>query len=370
MSEKPTILIVDDTPANLSLLTGLLKDYYRIKVANNGVKALALAEKDAPDLVLLDIMMPELDGYETCRRMKKMETMAHVPIIILTAKSSQEDEEMGFEAGAVDFIHKPISPPIVMARVRAQLSLKEWGDMLADKSAWLEKEVERRLSEINRLQEASMMVMVSLAEFRDECTGMHIVRTQEYVRLLAQELSRRPKFSYLTNNNLIELYARSAPLHDVGKIAIPDSILLKPGKLTEEEFEVMKTHTTRGYDILKQAHAFMGEQGDFLNCAMDVALNHHERWDGSGYPNKKKGEEIPLSARIMSVADVYDALRTARPYKPTFSREETEKFIIAGKGKQFDPDVIDAFLAVSDDFDAINAKMVDAEIQTDAQILS
>ncbi len=369
MSEKPTILIVDDTPANLSLLTGLLKDYYRIKVANNGVKALALAEKDAPDLVLLDIMMPELDGYETCRRMKKMETMAHVPIIFLTAKSSQEDEEMGFEAGAVDFIHKPISPPIVMARVRAQLSLKEWGDMLADKSAWLEKEVERRLSEINRLQEASMMVMVSLAEFRDECTGMHIVRTQEYVRLLAQELSRRPKFSYLTNN-LIELYARSAPLHDIGKIAIPDSILLKPGKLTEEEFEVMKTHTTRGYDILKQAHAFMGEQGDFLNCAMDVALNHHERWNGSGYPNKKKGEEIPLSARIMSVADVYDALRTARPYKPTFSREESEKFIIAGKGKQFDPDVIDAFLAVSDDFDAINAKMADAETQTDAQILS
>lgn len=370
MSEKPTILIVDDTPANLSLLAGLLKDQYRIKVANNGTKALALAEADTPDLVLLDIMMPEMDGYEVCRRMKKMETMAHVPILFLTAKSSQEDEEMGFEAGAVDFIHKPISPPIVTARVRAQLSLKSWGDMLSDKSAWLEKEVERRLTEINRLQEASMMVMVSLAEFRDECTGMHIVRTQEYVRLLAQELSRRSPFSYLSATGQIELFARSAQLHDIGKIAIPDSILLKPGKLTDEEFEVMKTHTVRGYEILQQAHAYMGAQGDFLDCAMDVALNHHERWDGNGYPNKKKGDAIPLSARIMSVADVYDALRTTRPYKNAFSKEKTQEFILEGKGKQFDPDVVSAFMAVSTEFDAINAKMADVEIQTAEQILS
>ena len=369
MSEKPTILIVDDTPANLSLLTGLLKDHYRTKVANNGIKALALAEAAAPDLVLLDIMMPEMDGYEVCRRMKAMPTMAHVPIIFLTAKSSQEDEEKGFEVGAVDFIHKPISPPIVMARVRAQMSLKEWGDMLADKSAWLEEEVDRRLSQISRLQEASMMVMVSLAEFRDECTGMHIVRTQEYVRLLAQELSRRAQFSFITPK-VVELYAKSAPLHDIGKIAIPDSILLKPGKLTEEEFEVMKTHTTRGHAILTQAHSLMGDQGDFLDCAMDVALSHHERWDGNGYPNRLKGEEIPLSARIMSVADVYDALRSVRPYKPAFSREETTQFLVEGKGKQFDPAVIDAFLAITNAFDEINEKMADEPAKTEEQILS
>ena len=333
-NERPTVLVVDDTPANLSLLSNLLKEKYRIKLANNGIKALELAASAPPDLVLLDIMMPEMDGYEVCRRLKANEATCRVPVIFLTAKTETEDEELGFSVGAVDFIHKPISPPIVAARVKTHLEIKAWQDFMQDQNAWLQQQVEKRLSEVNRLQDASIYVMVSLAEFRDEATGNHIRRTQEYVRLLAQAMSRLPHYSALLTPSTIEQMSKSAPLHDIGKIAIPDHILLKPGKHTEEEFAIMKTHAQRGYNMLKRAGEHMGENGEFLTLAMEIAGSHHEKWDGSGYPNGLAGNAIPIAARLMAVADVYDALRARRPYKEPMPHAQAMAIIAQGKGHQ------------------------------------
>jgi putative two-component system response regulator len=358
-NENPTVLVVDDTPTNLKLLNDLLKDSYRVKLANNGIRALELAAAAPPDLVLLDIMMPEMDGYEVCRRLKAVEATVHVPVIFLTAKTEIEDEELGFSVGAVDFIHKPISPPIVLARVKTHLQVKAWQDFLQDQNAWLKKEVERRLSDVNRLQEASILVMVSLAEFRDECTGNHIRRTQEYVRVLAEQLARLPRYAPLLSPQQVELIAKSAPLHDIGKIAIPDHILLKPDKLTPEEFETMKTHTLRGYEMLRTAGQHMGEQGDFLAMAMEIARWHQEKWDGSGYPDGLAGEKIPLAARLMAVADVFDALTTSRPYKTAMTREQALAIIEQGKGAHFDPQVVEAFMAIQDDLKRIAAMWVD-----------
>ena len=342
---RPTLLVVDDTPANLTLLAELLQDDYRVKLANNGMKALDYAFSAPPDLVLLDIMMPGIDGYEVCRRLKEAESTRHVPVIFLTAKVATEDEERGFSVGAVDFIHKPFSPPIVAARVRTHLAMKQWHDFMRNKNAWLEQEVTRRLSQVHRLQDASIYVMISLAEFRDECTGNHIRRTQEYVRLLAQQLALQPRFAELLTPDYVELLAKSAPLHDIGKIAIPDHILLKPGKLDAEEFSIMKTHAMRGYDILCKADDYLGEQGDFLAIAQDIARYHHEKWDGSGYPEGLAGENIPLTARLMALADVYDALHSTRPYKLPLSHAQAADLIVQGRGRHFDPELVDIFLA-------------------------
>jgi putative two-component system response regulator len=360
MNIRPTILVVDDTPVNLSLLSNLLKDYYRIKVANNGFKALEFAHSNAPpDLILLDIMMPEMDGYEVCRRLKADETTRDIPIIFLTAKIEIEDEELGFSLGAVDFIHKPISPPIVIARIKTHLEIKAWRDSLQNQNAWLEKQVQQRLTEINDLQYATICVMTSMAEFRDETTGYHIRRTQEYVRMLAVELSKLPHYSTLLTPSYIEQVSKSAPLHDIGKIAIPDDILLKPGKHTPEEFDIMKTHAQRGYDMLKQAGSYMGEQGEFLTIAMEIAGSHHEKWDGSGYPKGLKGQEIPLSARLMAIADVFDALLSRRPYKPAMNIEKTTAIILEGNGTHFDPEVVDAFLNIKNEMLEIAKNLAD-----------
>lgn len=357
--ERPTVLVVDDTPANLSLLSNLLKEQYRIKVANNGLKALELAAAAPPDLVLLDIMMPEMDGYEVCRRLKGNEATRLVPVIFLTAKTETEDEELGFSVGAVDFIHKPISPPIVAARVKTHLEIKSWQDFLRDQNAWLQKQVEKRLSEINHLQDASIYVMVSLAEFRDECTGNHIRRTQEYVRLLAIELAKLPQHSGLLTPSYIEQMSKSAPLHDVGKIAIPDHILLKPGKLTPEEFAIMKTHAERGYEMLRRAGEHLGEQGEFLTLAMEIAGSHHEKWDGSGYPQGLAGNAIPLAARLMAVADVFDALLARRPYKEAMSSEQATRIILEGRGQHFDPEVVDTFIAILPQLEEVSRRWLD-----------
>ena len=359
-TKRPTILVVDDTPANLSLLANLLNTQYRVKVANSGAKALELAVLEAPDLILLDIMMPEMDGFEVCRQLKANPRTARVPVLFLTAKTQIEDEEHGFALGAVDFIHKPISPPIVAARVRAQLDIKAWQDFLHDQNAWLQKQVTARLTEINHLQDASIHVMVSLAEFRDETTGNHIRRTSEYVRLLALELSGKAHYASLITPERIELMAKSAPLHDIGKIAISDHILLKPGKFTPEEWGVMQTHSERGYDILARAGQQMGERGQFLSTAMEIARHHHEKWDGSGYPHGLVGAAIPLAARLMAVADVFDALLARRPYKEPMSVEQAAEIILRGKGGHFDPEVIDAFVTLLPQFEQVAISLADA----------
>lgn len=356
---KPSILVVDDTPANLSLLANLLRDRYQVRIANHGRKALELVQAAAPDLILLDVMMPEMDGYEVIRQLKAEPRSAQIPVIFLTARTSVEDEELGLSLGAVDFIHKPISPPIVLARIQAQLQLKSWQDFLQSQNEWLQRQVEERLQEITKLQEASIWVMVSLAEFRDECTGNHIRRTQEYVRALAEELAHQARYAAGLTREYIDLIVKTAPLHDIGKIAIPDQILLKPGKLTADEFEIMKTHARRGDEMLARAARLMGEEGAYFEVARQIARCHHEKWEGSGYPDQLAGEAIPLPARLMAVADVYDALTTQRPYKEAMPHAQAVAIIEQGSGSHFDPDIIAAFLRIQDRFLGIAATWQD-----------
>ncbi|MBB1073829.1 two-component system response regulator [Rhodoferax sp. 4810] len=357
--ERATILIIDDTPANLSLLGQILKTDYRVKLANNGQRALDLAMAAPPDLILCDVMMPDIDGFEVCRRLKAELKTAKIPVIFITASMTVEDEQTGFKVGAVDYIHKPITPPTVMARIKTHLQIKQWHDFLEDQSIWLQREVARQIEQVVQLQSAAINIMVSMAEFRDEETGNHIRRTQEYVYQLAIYLQQQGQYpDELTPTN-IEYISQAAPLHDIGKTAIPDYILLKPGQLNAEEFELMRTHSLRGYEIIEQARHRMGEDNLLLFYGAQITRHHHERWDGTGYPDGLIGTNIPLSARIMAIADVYDAVRSVRPYKRPFSHAESVGIINQGRGKHFDPDIVDAFLAIQDQLSEIATRLAD-----------
>lgn len=351
---KQVILIVDDTPDNITLLSALLKDKYKIKIATNGLKALHIASIDpSPDLILLDVMMPEMDGYETCRRLKENPQTNHIPIIFLTAKSQVSDEEMGLKLGAVDYISKPVSPPIVLARVATQLNLVRARNLLQDQNKNLEGLVKDRTRKLAKMQDAIIMAMASLAETRDNETGNHIRRTQNYVAALARQLKHLPRFSVELTDENIELLYKSAPLHDIGKVGIPDNILLKPGKLTSEEFEIMKLHTNYGRETILSVERYLGESNEFLRFAREITYSHQEKWDGSGYPENLSGDAIPISARLMAVADVYDALISRRVYKPAFTHEEAIDIMRKGRGTHFDPDILDGFLKITDEFKEI-----------------
>ncbi len=361
-SERQTILVVDDTPDNIALLSTLLKDRYKVRAANNGERALAIAaSQPRPDLILLDIMMPGMDGYEVCERLKVDPHTADIPVIFLTAKVQVEDEEFGLRLGAVDYITKPISPPIVLARVETHLTLKRARQFLQDRNAYLEAEVWRRSREVMAIQEVTIMAMASLAETRDNATGNHIRRTQHYVRALAQHLRHHPRFAAALNDETIELLFKSAPLHDIGKVGIPDRILLKPGRLTPDEFEIMKTHAALGRDAIAAAERYLDTPDSFLRFAREIAYSHQEKWDGSGYPEGLWGEQIPLSARLMAVADVYDALISRRIYKPALPHERAVAMIREGRDQHFDPDIVDAFLECAEQFRTIAARFADDE---------
>ena len=357
---RKTIMIVDDTPDNIVLMNSLLKDTYRTKVANNGERALKLAAAEpVPDLILLDVMMPGMDGYEVCRRLKADSVTAEIPVIFLTSMNHVEDEQKGFDAGGADYITKPISAPIVEARVRTHLQNKAARDFLRDQNAFLEAEVEKRVRELATIQDVTIMALASLAETRDNETGAHIRRTQHYVRTLASELRTHPRFTSFLSDEVIELLYKSAPLHDLGKVGIPDAILLKPGKLTPEEFEIMKTHTTLGRDAIAFAEKLLDAPNSFLRFAREIAYSHQEKWDGSGYPEGLAGDAIPISARLMALADVYDALISKRVYKPAFSHEKAVEIIIEGKGAHFDPDIAVAFTRIAEQFREIAKKFAD-----------
>ena len=359
---KATVLVVDDSPDNLSLMAGLLEDHYNVKIANNGEKALKIAAADsAPDLILLDIMMPEMDGYEVCRRLKRNPGTMDIPVIFLTAKAEVEDEKQGLELGAVDYITKPVSPPIVMARVKTQLSLKAAADFLKDKNAYLESEVGRRTKEVSTIQDVTMMAMASLAETRDNETGNHIRRTQNYVRALALRLKDHPRFADYLTPAQIEILYKSAPLHDIGKVGIPDRILLKPGRFEPAEFEIMKTHCALGRDAILAAERLLDAPNSFLRCAREIAHYHQEKWNGSGYPEGLKGDAIPASARLMAVADVYDALISKRVYKEGMPHAKAVEIIREGRGAHFDPDMVDAFVEIQEEFGAIAGRYADSD---------
>jgi putative two-component system response regulator len=359
-SSQGTILIVDDERLNINLLVDLLSDTYTPLVAKNGAQALKRANNSpAPELILLDIMMPDMDGYEVLKRLKSDEKTSHIPVIFVTAMGEVTDETKGFELGAVDYITKPFSPPVVKARVRTHLALTQAQHQLADYNHTLEQKVDDRTKELALTQDITIHALASLAETRDNETGNHIRRTQHYVRLLAQGLAKLPKYQQYLDENTIQLLFKSAPLHDMGKVGIPDNILLKPGKLSDAEFNIMKSHPTLGRDAISIAEGSLGSGESFLRFIREIAYTHHEKWDGSGYPEGIGQDNIPLSGRLMAIADVYDALISKRVYKPAFSHEKAVEIIKDGKGSHFDPDIIDEFLKIADSFQTIAKKFSD-----------
>ena len=361
LKDKATILVVDDTPDNLALMSALLKNVYKVKVANHGDKGLRIAASTPPDLILLDVMMPDIDGYEVCRRLKADPGTRGIPVIFLTARSEPDDEQKGLALGAADYITKPISPPILLARVATQLALKASADFLRDQNAFLSAEVARRTSELEAVQDVTILAMASLAETRDAETGKHILRTQRYVKALAEKLRPHPRFAnFLSDQNIRTLF-KSAPLHDIGKVGIPDRILLKPGRYDAQELEIMKNHTLLGRDAIQLAEDWLGKRVEFLTIAKEIALYHQEWWDGSGYPEALAGESIPVSARLMAIADVYDALISRRVYKERLSHEQAAQIIVEGRGSHFDPDMVDAFIEIQDEFREIAQRYPDSD---------
>lgn len=354
-TDNEVIMIVDDSPENLSEIGELLQDSgYRVKVANSGHAALHLVSRHPiPALILLDIMMPDMDGHEVLRQLHSSISTHDIPVIFLTSKDSIEDEELAFNTGVADYIVKPIRPSIILARVRSQLLVRHARHWLLDQNQALEAEVSRRMRENELIQAVSIRALAHLAETRDNETGNHIRRTQDYVHILATRLSGHPRFAATLNAHYIDNLARSAPLHDIGKVGIPDHILLKPGKLTPDEWEIMKTHTLLGSEAITLAEHDIDTSVDFLAQAKEIVRWHHERWDGSGYPDGLAGEDIPLSARLMAVADVFDALISKRAYKKAYPFDTVRKIIAEERGRQFDPDITDAFLSGFDEFQAI-----------------
>ncbi len=358
-AEKSKILIVDDESFYIDVLVNLLKDEYSIVVAKDGEQALNRAESNSPpDLILLDILMPNMDGYEVCRRLKSQPDTSDIPIIFLTVKSEVDDEIKGFELGASDYIIKPMSPPIVKSRVRTHLALDHARRDLKAQNKVLEHRVIERTREIQQTQDVAIYCLASLAETRDNETGNHIRRTQHYVKLLAKYLRDHPRFRHQINDEYIEQLFKSAPLHDIGKVGVPDRILLHPGKLEGEDWQEMKRHAQYGRDAILTAEKDLGSTS-FLRLAREVAYSHHERWDGTGYPEALKGDDIPLSGQLMAVADVYDALISRRVYKAPFSHERAVEIIIEESGTRFDPDIIEAFIILQEEFNNIAKQFTD-----------
>ncbi len=351
-AEPKRVLIVDDTPDNISILSEILKDHYDVAVAINGQRALKIAAMDPPiDLILLDIMMPEMNGYEVFDKLKANSKTANIPVIFVTALASIQNEARGLELGAVDYITKPFNPALVRARVKNHLELKNYRDKL-------EEMVQEKTRELMLTRDVAIETLGSLAEYRNLETGNHIKRTMYYVRLLAEKLQSHPNFKDLLSEEDIENLWKSAPLHDLGKVGVPDRILLKPGKLTLEELAEMRKHTIYGWNALTNSASRLGSES-FLKTAQEMAYTHHEKWDGTGYPQGLKGAEIPVSGRLMAVADVYDALTNQRVYKPAFPHHQAVDIIRDGSGTAFDPDIVEAFLQYEDEFYRIATEFKD-----------
>ncbi len=352
-SSKESLLIVDDTEINIEVLLNTLDETYSVRVATDGRSALRAVNQNRPDLILLDVVMPGMSGFEVCRRLKENKDTKDIPVIFLTSLSEPFDEGQGLALGAADYISKPFTPELVTARIRNNLELKAHRERL-------EELVKQRTLELERTKDATIASMAILAEYRDKETGMHIQRTRCYVECLAKELSRI--YPDTLTPEAIDMLCQSTPLHDIGKVGIPDSILLKSGKLMDAEFSEMKRHTLIGSDAIRKTENFLGTNS-FLKMAREIAEFHHERWDGSGYPHGLKGDEIPLSGRIVAICDVYDALISRRPYKPPFSHEEAVKIITVGdertKPEHFSPVILDAFRRVHPEFKRIAANFAD-----------
>ncbi len=346
---RPTVLVVDDVPENIDILVALLKQEYAIRVATTGERALRLAViEPQPDLILLDVMMPGLSGYDVCRALKGDVRTRAIPVIFITAMSEIQDEAAGFEAGCVDYVVKPISPPIVLARVRTQLALH-------NQQRHLEMLVGRRTVELEQTRLKIIQTLGRAAEFKDEDTGEHVVRMALFSRLIGRAGGM--------SDRAADLLFAAAPMHDLGKIGIPDHILRKPGKLTPEEWAVVKTHPEIGARIIGSAHG----NSPLLNMAREIALSHHEKWDGEGYPNRLKGDQIPLVGRIATIADVFDALTSVRPYKRRWPVADAIRFISDHAGSHFDPTLVRCFHQALPEILEITARHTDPGATDDDQ---
>jgi putative two-component system response regulator len=350
----PRVLIVDDEPMNVKVLVDLLRPNYSLIVARDAFQAIErLKTQPLPDLALIDVMMPGMTGLELCQHMRLDKRLSEVPVIFVSALGQDRDETQGFASGAVDYITKPVSPLIVQARVRTHIALHRATRELAGRNQSLEEIVAQRTEELARTQDLTVQALASLVEKRDNETSGHVVRTQRYVQSLGDELIGDPRYGPMLTKCSVALMAKAAPLHDIGKVGVPDAILHKPGRLTVDEYEVMKRHTTIGRDALAIVAGETGRGNEFLRYAIEITGSHHEKWDGSGYPDGLSGEAIPLPARLMALADVYDALTCKRIYKSAMSHEDAKQVIVEARGTHFDPAVVDAFLRREREFEAI-----------------
>ncbi|MDR3338136.1 MAG: response regulator [Treponema sp.] len=345
-SERKIIFLVDDNGTNLTAGKEILKNQYKVYPILSARIMFDLLEDVIPDMILLDIEMPEMDGYEAIKRLKVNPKFWEIPVVFLTSKTDMGSELEGLSLGAIDYVAKPFSASLLLKRIENHL-FTEWQKMqLRELNDHLEEKVQQRTEQIVNLQNAMLSTVANLVEFRDDVTGGHVTRTQNYLKLLVDELLREKLYAEETSAWNMDYLVPSAQLHDVGKIAISDTILNKPGKLSPEEFEIMKTHAAIGVTIIQRIEE-NAEEHDFMKHARLIAGGHHERWDGTGYPLGVKGKEIPLEARLMAIADVYDALISVRPYKRPLSSDEARQIIRNGKGTQFDPVLVDIFLTLS-----------------------
>jgi len=347
-----SILVVEDSPVNIAILVNALGDIFNIYIAKRGKDVLGMLQTKSIDLILLDINLPDIDGFEVLKLVKNEEDFETIPVMFLSSITDPIIKTKCFELGAVDYISKPYNIREVRERVNTHVKLREANQLLSRKKDVLEEMVRIRTKEVDLTRDAAIKAVSSLVETRDSNTAEHINRTQSFVLTLAEILRSSGKFTNILTKEYIRDFHRSSVLHDIGKIGIPDNVLLKPGKLTTEEFEIIKTHPKIGYDALKAASSELGDNS-FFDIACDIALYHHEKWNGTGYPSQLKGENIPIAARIMALSDVYDALTSERVYKKAFSHEKAVDIIISEKGEHFDPDVVDAFIEVENLFKKI-----------------
>ena len=350
---RKTVFLVDDDITNLTIGDNVLSEQYNVFTLNSAALLFKLLKKHIPDLILLDVEMPEMNGYETIKILKGKKETSNIPVIFLTAKSDGESELEGLSLGAIDYIIKPFSPPLLLKRIEVHLLVESQKKELINFNCNLQGMVEAKTKTVLELQNAILKTMVELVECRDDITGGHIERTQNYLGVLLDELLERGLYHDETSSWDINLVLQSTQLHDVGKIAIEDYILQKPGKLTEEEFARIKEHVFFGEKVIEKIKKSTTEQ-TFLDYAKVFVGAHHENWNGSGYPRGLKGEEIPLLGRIMAIVDVYDALVSDRPYKKAMTHDEAVKIIIESSGTRFDPEMVDIFLSVSNKFDQID----------------